>query len=182
MIPLAGGVVLHSIWADLPQHPAKRYRLRREDPQALFVHHSGADNGRNGVNAFVPMARWHINHHGWAGIGYHYGITQRPSFDHLNNLVVFGLQPPWLVSNHTGGVNRTSCGVVVQGNYNVDEPADHVEECLEALIPWWMEVHERNAAEDLGWHSIADDWGGRRKLACPGAALEDWLEDYVLAS
>ena len=181
---IAGGIVVIDISDELPKHPTKKYSLRKDPVTALFVHHSGADSGHDGIDAFIPMANWHVygeteHKTRWPGIAYHWGITLRRSLDTDGNLIIYQLEPANVVSYHTGGCNRFSEGIVLQGHLGETPLSNFQVECLEALIPWRCEVLGIDYHKDLGWHSRADDWGGHKKATCPGKYAVEWLERYI---
>lgn len=176
---IADGVVLHDISEILLRHPAKKYRVRKKAPTTLFIHHSGADNGRDGSQAWAATAGYHVVSKGWPGIAYHYGITLRPSIDDAGNLIIHKLNQPDTVSYHTKGCNRFGAGLCLQGHHGQEPLSDFQIECLEAFLPWWAETYERSLKRDLGWHSNALRWGGLIKPSCPGSHAVRWLSDYL---
>lgn len=175
---IADGIALYDVSHLLPEHPHKTYGPRTSPMRALFVHHSGNDTGRDGLAALLPMANWHVLHHKWAAMAYHFAITKRPLRDEDGNLVMLRVGGDRTVRSHTGLCNRFSEGLVLQGNTSKSPMSDFQMECLEGFIPWWMAMHELTPAKALGWHSIAHRWLGRPKRWCPGADAVAWLEQY----
>ncbi len=178
---IAGGVCLVDVSALLRQHLKKRYRARKKLLTTLFVHHSGADNGKDGIEAIKPMANWHVGHNNWPAIGYQFVITRRPAFVD-KSLVIFRVGGSDTVRAHTRMCNRFGDGLCLQGHLGKEPLTSFQEECLEAFLPWWMETHGRNPAKDLGWHSNSLKWGGVPKMACPGKNAVAWLRTYSLLS
>jgi len=176
-VKIAPGVHLMNIQHILPVHARKVYRQRKRDITTLFVHHSGFDNGLDGLGAVKPMANWHVKHRGWAGIGYHYVITRRPVTSN-SKLVILRVGAEYTIRAHTRGCNRFGVGLCLQGHLGKEELTSFQEECLEAFIPWWMEWHNRTPRKDLGWHSNSWKWGGIPKPACPGKHARRWLKGY----
>lgn len=174
---LAGGVHLLNIQHMLPVHKTKVYKPRAKIT-TLFVHHSGFDNGLDGIGAVKPMANWHVNHKNWPAIGYHYVITRRPVLKD-NALVVLRVGAEYTVRAHTKGCNTTGVGLCLQGHLGKEPLTSFQEECLEAFIPWWMDWHQLDPRKALGWHSNSWKWGGIPKPACPGKYTRQWLKSYI---
>lgn len=176
---IAGGIAVRDISQLLPRHPTRRYRARARPATVLIVHHSGADSGLDGYQAFAAMANYHVGSKDWPGIAYHWGIPLRPSYDGQGNLLIYQLNSPETICYHTARVNIMGEGLVLQGHHGRGPLSEYQIECLEAFIPWRLGVLELDYHTDLGWHSIADRWGGRHKAACPGEYAESWLQSYI---
>lgn len=178
MIEVAGGVVIDDISRILITHPKKKYASRTKPVTTLFVHHSGADNGRDGLQAWAATAGYHVITKQWPGIAYHFGITLRPSYDIHGRLVIHRLNADDVECYHTRGCNRFSVGLCLQGHHGKEPLSDFQIECLEAFLPWWSDTYQRDLRKDLGWHSRAIQWGGVPKLACPGKYAVEWIKSY----
>jgi len=179
VIEIASGVVLEDIHNILLHHTKKKYKERKIEPTALFVHHTGADNGRDSIQAWTATAGYHVISKKWPGIAYHYGITRRPSETRSGKLIVHQLNPESTVCYHTKGCNRFGVGLVLQGNLGETELTDFQIECLEAFLPFWFQTHGLSPKESLGWHSNSFKWLGIPKPACPGKNAVKWLKDYL---
>lgn len=162
----------------LEVHHAKSYPLKKERVRAVFVHHSGGDNGKSGVEWAKAMSSWHVHGKDWAGIAYQYAISYSPT-THERQLVIMKTQRENVISNHTKGCNKFSIGVVLQGHLGKDCLSGFQVECMEALFPWLALKYNLDLRRDLGWHSNCLKWGGVPKLACPGKYAVSWLRDYV---
>jgi hypothetical protein len=182
VIEIANGVVINDVSRALLTHPKKAYKERSKTAKTLFVHHTGADNGRDNLEAWSATAGYHVINKGWPGIAYHFGINLRPSVDKKGRLVIYQLNRETTICYHTKGCNNTGVGLVLQGHHGEDTLSDFQIECLEAFLPWWFEVHGQRPKKQLGWHSISLLWGGVPKLACPGKYAVEWLRTWKLGS
>lgn len=175
---VAGGIACWDISEQLRQHPTKKYTARKKDPVGIVVHHSGADNEHDGWKAFSPMAGWHVGHHDWPGIGYHYGVTLRPSRDDDNRLILYRLQHPDTLSYHTRGASVRTLGMVLQGHHGDEPLTDFQVEVLEGALPWIADEYDWDLSKALAWHSNPLRFGGAPKLACPGKHAVAYLKAY----
>jgi hypothetical protein len=174
---IAGGIEVVDVGPFLPVHHAKVYPIKKKT-SAVFVHHSGGDNGRVGLDWAKCMANWHVNGKKWPGIAYHYGVSWTPTVRD-RKLIVMQFHPSHVLCYHTKGCSKFSLGIVLQGHLGKEEPSGFQVECLEALLPWLAKRHDLNLKKDLGWHSNAWKWGGIPKPACPGKHTVRMLKDYV---
>ncbi|SES42681.1 peptidoglycan recognition protein family protein [Salipaludibacillus aurantiacus] len=94
---------LEDLRSKLPVHRNKTYLKSKEAvPQYLTIHHSGTKTG----DAF-SFAKYHVNHHGWPGAGYHFVLTGKGLIQWCHNLNV--------ISYHTKGRNRGNIGICLVG-------------------------------------------------------------------
>jgi hypothetical protein len=163
----------------LATHKTKTFPTRDKPPTTLFIHHSGKQLNRMGIDVASNMARYHVNHKLWPGIAYHYFIPRIPAMDRNGVITVYRVAPENTIRAHTWLCNRFSSGVCVEGHLGKAPPSEFQLECLEALIPWWMEKYGRSPRKSLGWHSNSWKWGGIPKPTCPGKHMTRWLQDYV---
>ncbi|RMH15978.1 MAG: N-acetylmuramoyl-L-alanine amidase [Gammaproteobacteria bacterium] len=105
---LAGGY--QDLIGELPRHPSKVYKTRSlADIDTVVIHHSGTKGG----DAFA-FARYHVEHHGWPGIGYHYVIGKDGVIYKTNDLHT----ESYNVARH----NRHTAGICMIGNFMVEQP------------------------------------------------------------
>lgn len=167
-------------------YPRKPHRKAKRPPgqriDALFIHHSGS-LGKAGLDGALGAVRFVQSKRGFPGAPYHLWVPYLPVRDDEGRLVVFRLCEDEYRAWHTGDVaNDRGVGLCLQGRLTKSGPSPAQAEALEALIPWasaryglpWASIREW-----LGYHSIGARWGGRNKAACPGAATERWLRDYL---
>jgi N-acetylmuramoyl-L-alanine amidase len=101
----------------LPVHPARRYARRplgRID--AALLHHTAAPPARdcNWPAELARHAAYHVNRHGWPGIGYHYAVAPDGQCFKLNALST--------VSYHCPRWNTRSAGIVLLGDFTQQAP------------------------------------------------------------
>jgi hypothetical protein len=174
---IAPGVVLHRV-LHMPTHARKRFGLRKKPLTTLFVHHSGTLSSAEAVAWAQGMARYHVIHKDWPGIGYQFGMARVAPRDAEGNLVMLRLGESDTVRAHTRLCNRFSDGLVLQGHMGRQQLSADQVECLEAFLPWWAEHNGRDLSADLGWHAQSWRWGGIPKRACPGKNAVEWLGNY----
>lgn len=79
--------------------------------QRIIVHHS---TGQPTVT-WEGIAKYHVEHNKWEGIGYHFGIRQDGTVQRLN--------PTNRISNHASGANADSIGFCFAGDGRTLEPS-----------------------------------------------------------
>lgn len=126
---------------------------------AVVVHHAGVNI--NGTEAEVrAIARYHVEHNGWPGIGYHYVIAKDGT--------VWKTNPISYVSYHAAGFNIPSVGVCLAGNLDRQPPTKQQEDALRALL------QDLNKA--LGRRLIVRAHREVSQTACPGRYGMDLVE------
>jgi N-acetylmuramoyl-L-alanine amidase len=136
----------------LPRGEGQYKRRQLGTIRKIAVHHSATKTGS--AEAF---ARFHTEHNGWPGIGYHYVVEKDGTVKKTNNLST--------VSYHVGQSNRIAVGVCFTGHYDIDTPPDVQLEAGAQLIAELM--------RGLPWLTTDDIWGhthfpGYAKKSCPG--------------
>lgn len=177
---IAPGVALYDVSRLLPTRGPQK---RTQEIIRVYVHHSGA-LGPAGFKGPQVSTRYVMTQRKppFPCAAYHYWIPALEVRDPVGRLVLFRLVPDDVVSWHTGGqANQHGVGCVLQGNTSGKPLTLSHTEGLEALLPWLRARHTLDA-EWLGWHSIADRFGGKRKASCPGKHAEEWLKEYKQAS
>ena len=124
-------------------------RLRaRETLRRIFIHHAGSA----GDMSAKAVHRSHLNR-GWAGIGYAYVIRR-------NGAIERG-RPEGFIGAHVDGHNADSLGIMLAGNFEIEEPT---EEQLRALVWLVGDIRRRHGANiPVMRHSDAD------ATLCPGS-------------
>ena len=99
----------------LLKHPTKRYAFRDTSTIDRIVVHqtAGADQGK--FTAY-NVANDHVNNNDWAGIGYHYLITDGGNIYQTNE--------DNIISYHASGWNSRSIGVAITGNHTLGKSID----------------------------------------------------------
>lgn len=181
---IAPGVALYDVSHLLPRGKHRRATRRPKGQRidAAFVHHSGA-LGMPGFEGLRRAVLFMTQQRDFPASGYHGWIPRDPVRDAEGRLVLFRAVPDDVRAWHSGArANDRGVGFSIQGNTSKLPLSPSQVEILEALIPWLAEHYGWTWADIrswLGWHSIADRWGGRRKAACPGRDAERWLRGYV---
>lgn len=122
-IARAKGLFLHirNIAKDLPTGPGEYKTRKLSDIDTLVVHHSDQDN-----QTPLQYANYHIDSHGWPGIGYHYVIDPGGRVEQTNDLKT--------VSYHVKGNNTGKVGICLSGDLDNHPMTDRQERSLLLLI------------------------------------------------
>ena len=145
---------IRNITDQLPKHATNRYRTRRRtDIQLLVIHHSATP----GNTTPESVARYHVDHWNWAGIGYHFFIAADGTIYQTNELET--------VSSHAASANDVGVGICFAGNFTEESPPPAQVAAGAHLVAWLLqELHLSTSAVE-----------GHRELmstACPG---DQWL-------
>lgn len=115
----------------LPHHPTRVYKDERaEEIDTAVIHHSASTYiaNRSTLEQLCDMARYHIDHHGWPGLSYHYVIDPYGEIFKCNPIERRGYT--W----HAKGGNDNSIGICLLGNFEETEPTLLQYSALESLI------------------------------------------------
>ena len=144
----------------LPQHPSKRYKLRNSsDIRQIVVHHSATKpisvDGRADAEAF---ARYHVQTHGWPGIGYDYVIGA--------NGTVYKTNRNNAVNYHAGNANKISLGICLAGNFDLGEPPAEQWQAAVELARILMVAYRVPVERVIGHREVP------AAKSCPGAHFD----------
>ncbi len=161
------GVLARSSWTNA--RPNYRGMDKHTKPlHCITVHHDGLDFEKHAFTSTRSSAAkarlllyhgGHVNHNGWADIGYHFAIDRAGQ--------VWECRPLAYQGAHVRGRNDGNVGILVMGNFDVQRPSSaqvralsgHVNAlCLSFGI-------KRNAVH------THKEWKGA-KTACPGKHLQ----------
>lgn len=93
---------IEDITDQIPKHASKRWSMRNKDEiNSIVIHHAASES------PLVNQAKYHVNSHGWPGIGYHLMISQGRIFQ-VNDLLA--------ESAHCKGHNDHSIGICILGD------------------------------------------------------------------
>jgi N-acetyl-anhydromuramyl-L-alanine amidase AmpD len=138
---------IKDITDQLPKAAGKTYSTRALSQIVRYVvHHSASSTGDPWT-----YAKYHVNTHGWPGIGYHFVIQKDGTIYQTNRLetVSFGVK-----DNNTGSVN-----ICLTGQYETETPpADQIN----ALV-WLL----KTLAEKVGAKPIVPH-NSLTATKCPG--------------
>lgn len=142
----------------LPKHPYRTYARRPLNKvNTLAVHHSLTKTGS--AKAF---ASYHVNHHGWPGIGYHFVIEKNGTIVWCNDMDV--------KSYHVGNSNKTAIGVCLIGDFRYEEPTEEQIDALVRLSDWIIDDKDNaiNGVENIKGHSEYPKYSWK---SCPVIAM-----------
>ena len=104
--------VIQDLSLFLLKHPSKRYSFRDTNTiNTIVVHQTATED--NGQFTAYDIARFHVNTNDWAGIGYHYLIT--------DNGAIYKTNDENVISYHASGFNSNSIGVAITGNHDLGD-------------------------------------------------------------
>jgi hypothetical protein len=186
---LADGVAAFDIGPALKRHRRKRYETRAvADIRVALVHHSGV-LGARGIQGAINSSRYAIakgkldprtgkrrRKTEFPSLAYHFWIPWH--LEHIDGyLTCYQAHPLDVRTWHSGGdANDVGVGICLQGNTTTVGMSEHQLMVLPALLDY---LRADIDGLEIGWHSIADRWGGSPKPACPGKGAESWLAEYV---
>lgn len=94
----------------LPGHTSRSYKFRDiKTINKIILHHSGSQ-----LDTIYSAAKYHVTHHHWPGIGYHFVIDRLGKICQTQNLDT--------ISYHCKGQNSHSIGICLLGNFMVHKP------------------------------------------------------------
>jgi hypothetical protein len=141
---------------ELPKHPSELYAKRsRSDIVILVIHHSAAPA------SVLPetIAKYHIEHWDWPGIGYHYLVGADGMIYQGNELET--------ISNHATSANPHSVAICFLGNFMKKVPTQKQLSSGAHLVAWLMQELNLGPEAIKGHQEVMD-------TACPG---KQWLKD-----
>lgn len=132
-------------------------------PKVLIIHHSGGTNTNPLEDTSHHTAQIMESYHlslGWEGLGYHYVI-------HKNGDVWKG-RPEGYHGAHTTGMNTSSIGICLAGNFDATLPSKEQENALITLLleltkkysitPENIVPHRNYAKKTCYGNKLTDDW------------------------
>lgn len=138
----------------LPKHATKKYYKRDlSQIRQIVVHHS-ADNGTP-----ESIAKYHVSHNKWPGIGYHFLIDNTGQIFQTNDIDV--------ISYNVSNQNTKSLGICLIGNFENENPSDAQIESLK-----WLLTAVRASVGELPLYGHKD----RDATLCPGKNLYNLLK------
>ena len=139
---------------------------KRPSTEVIVIHHTEPPNKDLDTTA-QTVHRWHKEHNGWAGIGYHYLIRK-------NGMIERGRLPD-MVGAHVLHHNLNSVGISLAGNFNpgIGKPTDAQMHSVKELTAWLCRKYDIDPYKK--WTIV----GHRdlRSTTCPGDNLYCRLDD-----
>jgi len=163
--------------SELPKHPTKQYERRKtSDVRYLVISHSAVP----GTVQPAAIARFHVEHVQWPGIGYHFYLDAQGQIFKTNELTA--------VSHHVGPWDTVSIGICVGGNFQEQTPTPAQIESTAQLAAWLL--HElglplnaiRGKSEFIKTDSPGRQWLTGKKWKSilterVSAILDQWDQD-----
>ncbi len=146
---------------ELPKHPEKTYPTRSlSDITHIAVHHSAASPN-------IPVeaiARYHVEHNKWPGIGYHFYVGPDGTIYQTNRLTT--------MSNHVYMNNAYTVGVCVAGNFQETLPTPAQLQATAHLIAWLTRLLNIPLEHVKGHREFPHN---ESHTTCPG---DEWLGGF----
>lgn len=130
----------------------------------VVVHHSATLLFAN--ETMRSLQQLHMEVNGWADVGYHYAIDK--------NGIVYEGRDIHVRGASVAGHNTGTIGVVVMGDFRLDEPLDAQLTALQAMIDW---LAYRYGLTHLAGHSEFNP-----ETVCPGKNLAVYLDTLAQAA
>ncbi len=136
----------------------------------ITLHHTSVYPGMgrsdiNDVEVIRSIANYHVNHKGWADIGYHYLIGRDGR--------VYEGRPVAKQGAHTGGNNERNLGISVVGDFMKALPNDRQMDALKSFLGDQMSRYGVRRDRLYGHRDLGN-------TLCPGTKLYRWLQGYRL--
>ena len=136
----------------------------RKATEYIVIHHVGIPDVDKD-SAATAIHKYHQEHNGWSGIGYHYLIRKDGTIEQG--------RLPEMVGRHAYEHNQTSVGVCLAGNFDVGQPTDKQMASVKELCRWLCRkygLEPRKKGVIVGHRDLND-------TACPGKNLYRKLGD-----
>jgi hypothetical protein len=153
-VPLVS-VVSRGAWG---ARPPELERMVPHTIDKLTVHHAGDQVGVTGPSQFRGWQNWHMSGQNWPDIAYHLLIG-------IDGTVYEGRDPAFRGDTGTSYDTTGHFLVVVEGNFEVEQPTQAQFESLVAVLAWASEHYNVSPAA-IGGH------GDYAATLCPGRYLE----------
>lgn len=152
---------------DWGARPPETSRMVPHTVEQLTIHHAGTQSGTTGPAQFRGWQNWHMDGQGWPDIAYHLIVG-------IDGTVYEGRDPVYRGDTGTSYDTTGHFLVVVEGNFDVEEPTDAQIESLTRILAW--------AAQEYG--VSPETIAGHRDYAattCPGDHLYGIIQSGQLA-
>jgi len=127
--------------------------MRAREIDSIIVHHTASPEE---ALTWEQIRDYHVHERGYLDIGYHYGVVK----DDRGWSIKKGRDPD-IVGAHCRGHNRSSLGVVVEGNYSLTDLDDEPFQLVVALLVDLCEEFAVAPARIYGHRELA-------ATECPG--------------
>ncbi|WP_209121494.1 N-acetylmuramoyl-L-alanine amidase [Alkalihalobacillus sp. BA299] len=113
----------------------RELRKRTKKIKRIVIHHGATKQGLDGTN-YLSYLSFHINNLGWSTGGYTFGINDDGSILQGYDIDV--------ITNHVGNYNGDSLGIVLAGDFRVEEPTPEQWNAL-----YWLLNHLKSLLGDV---------------------------------
>ncbi len=154
----------------LPWHPTRRWSSRElSRVNKIILHQELGDSSIEEVNNYHINPN-HISSNGCPHFCYHYGIRKSGEIIQANELSSI----VW----HCSGENSVSIGIMFEGNFKgpghdlaAEGPADEQMISVDWLVKYLIRTFGLTNQDLFGHYHFG-------KPACPGYAVQDWIEGF----
>jgi N-acetylmuramoyl-L-alanine amidase len=141
--------------------PAITSRMTPHTIRRLTVHHSGDPNSTTGPERYRLWQSWHMGDRGWGDLAYHYIIG-------IDGTVYEGRDTDYAGDTGTGYDTDGHFLVVVEGNFEIEQPTKAQLDSLVAILAWASYEFDVSPSTVTGHRDHA-------ATACPGANLYPYV-------
>lgn len=127
----------------------------------VCIHHTA--HAHDSVETMQDVQNLHMNRNGWADIGYHYGIDTDGNIYEGRDIGVRG--------SSVGGYNTGLIGIVLMGNFEIDQPTEAQITSTQVLVNWLTALYRLS---HLAGHN---EFNGN--TVCPGENLASQLDTFA---
>jgi len=160
-------LTIKKIRNDLPTHKTKKYPKRDLSKIShIDIHHSASpQENYRGIETIKGFARFHVNGHGWPGIGYHYvidpdGVIYKTGDDGESR---------WSV----GGNNSYTISIMMIGRLDTEKPTDKQYAAALGLAKVVSDAYSVPVKNVKG-HK---EYPGHSSNTCPSIDMDDFRND-----
>ncbi len=142
--------------------------------KSIVIHHSASRADNPGLENGFTIARYHTEHNGWGGVGYHFVITHdkdgEPEVQYVGDLATYRA--------HCANDNPGRVGICLTGNFEVELPGPKQLALARRLVDFLLEPN--NILPSLNYHSQVKYHNGipGQSTGCPGwknPKFHDWF-------
>jgi hypothetical protein len=142
---------------DWGARPADTSRMVPHTIERLTIHHAGTQSGTTGPAQFRGWQNWHMDGQGWPDIAYHVIVG-------IDGTVYEGRDPAYRGDTGTSYDTTGHFLVVVEGNFDFEQPTNAQIEALTEVLAWASEEYGVSPETIAGHRDYA-------ATTCPGDHL-----------
>lgn len=149
--------------------PAKTQKMKPHTIRTLTIHHDGSPGTSFGPGRIAGYQAWHMDHHGWGDIAYHYIIGR-------DGTVYEGRDPAFRGDTGTSYDTTGHLLVVLEGHLDHNKPTDAQIDSLTKVMAWAADTYGIDPSWMLGHRHHPG-----AHTTCPGKHLVALIENGYLA-